>query len=135
MDSIEKILEEFEVEKLMRGKGVARFHKNVDKAVEKSQESKTKYGMLLHKSKLEQLTEAIEGYLKRYIGVKGRIPIAHEKILMISPEKASFIILKNILDGISRVSTFIQCAMRVASSLEDEVRFQNFERLNGAGSK
>lgn len=132
MDSIEKILEEFEVEKLMRGKGVARFHKNVDKAVEKSQESKTKYGMLLHKSKLEQLTEAIEGYLKRYIGVKGRIPIAHEKLSMISPEKASFIILKNILDGISRVSTFTQCAMRVAASLEDEVRFQNFERLNGA---
>lgn len=131
MDSVEKILEEFEVEKLMRGKGVARFHKNIDKAVSKAQESKTEYGMLLHKTKLELLTEAIEGYLKRYTGVKGRIPIAHDKLSMISPEKSSFIILKNILDGISRVSTFTQCAMRVASSLEDEVRFQHFESLNG----
>ena len=32
MDSIEVIIEEFEIEKLMRGNGVARFHKNVDKA-------------------------------------------------------------------------------------------------------
>ena len=32
MDSIEAIIEEFEIEKLMRGNGVARFHKNVDKA-------------------------------------------------------------------------------------------------------
>ena len=46
MDSIEAIIEEFEIEKLMRGNGVARFHKNVDKAVEKAQESKTEYGML-----------------------------------------------------------------------------------------
>ena len=49
MDTIEAIIEEFEIEKLMRGNGIARFHKNVDKAVEKSQESKTEYGMLLHK--------------------------------------------------------------------------------------
>ena len=48
MDTIEAIIEEFEIEKLMRGNGIARFHKNVDKAVEKSQESKTEYGMLLH---------------------------------------------------------------------------------------
>ena len=41
MDTIEAIIEEFEIEKLMRGNGIARFHKNVDKAVEKSQESKT----------------------------------------------------------------------------------------------
>ena len=131
MDSIEAIIEEFEIEKLMRGNGIARFHKNVDKAVEKSQESKTEYGMLLHKTKLEKLKEGIETYLKLYSGKKGRIPIAHEKLFQIEPEKASFIILKNILDGISRVCTFTQCAMRVASSLEDELRFQHFERLNG----
>ena len=41
MDTIEAIIEEFEIEKLMRSNGIARFHKNVDKAVEKSQESKT----------------------------------------------------------------------------------------------
>ena len=45
----------------MRGKGVARFQKNVNKAVERSQESKTEYGMLLQKTKLQSLTEAIEG--------------------------------------------------------------------------
>ena len=43
MDSIEAIIEEFEIEKLMRDNGVARFHKNVDNAVEKAQESKTEY--------------------------------------------------------------------------------------------
>ena len=32
MDSIEAIIEKFEIEKLMRGNGVARFHKNVDRA-------------------------------------------------------------------------------------------------------
>ena len=33
MDSIEAIIEEFEIEKLMRGNGVdSRFHKNVDRA-------------------------------------------------------------------------------------------------------
>ena len=96
MDTIEAIIEEFEIEKLMRCNGVARFHKNIDKAVEKNQESKTEYGMLLHKTKLEKLTEAIEAYLKRYTGVKGRIPIAHQKLSKIDPEKASFIILKNI---------------------------------------
>ena len=37
MDNVERIIEEFEIEKLMRGNGVARFHKNVDKAVEKIQ--------------------------------------------------------------------------------------------------
>ena len=64
MDSIEAIIEEFEIEKLMRGNGVARFHKNVDKAVEKSQESKTEsMACFLHKTKLEILTEAIERYL------------------------------------------------------------------------
>ena len=130
-DSVEAIIEEFEIEKLMRGKGVARFQKNVTKAIERSQESKTEYGMLLQKTKLQSLTEAIEGYLGRYKGVKGRIPIAHAKLSLMEPEIASFIILKNILDGISRVCTFTQCAMRVASSLEDEVRFQEFERLNG----
>ena len=86
MDSIEAIIEEFEIEKLMRDNGVARFHKNVDKAVEKAQESKTEYGKLsLHKTKLEMLTEAIERYLKQYKGVKGRIPIAHEKLSKIEP--------------------------------------------------
>ena len=68
-DSVEAIIEEFEIEKLMRGKGVARFQKNVNKAVERSQESKTEYGMLLQKTKLQSLTEAIEGYLGRYKGV------------------------------------------------------------------
>ena len=131
MDSVEAIIEEFEIEKLMRGNGVARFHKNVDKAVEKAQESKTGYGMLLHKTKLEQLKEGIERYLKQYTGKKGRTPIAHEKLSKIDSEKSAFIILKNILDGISRVCTFTQCAMRVASSLEDELRFQHFERKNG----
>ena len=126
MDTVEEIIREFEIEKLMRGNGVARFHKNVDKAIDKAQESKTEYGMLLHKTKLQELSEAIERYLERYKGKRGRIPIAWEKLSKIEPEKASFIILKNILDGISRVCTFTQCAMRVASSLEDEIRFQHF---------
>ena len=115
MDSVEAIIEEFEIEKLMRGNGVARFHKNVDKAVEKAQESKTQYGMLLHKTKLEELKESIERYLKQYTGKKGRIPIAHEKLSKIDPEKSAFIILKNILDGISRVYIY---SMRHASGIK-----------------
>ena len=97
MDTVEEIIREFEIEKLMRGNGVASFHKNVDKAIDKAQESKTEYGMLLHKTKLQELSEAIERYLERYKGKRGRIPIAWEKLSKIEPEKASFIILKNIL--------------------------------------
>ena len=59
MDTIEAIIEEFEIEKLMRGNGIARFHKNVDKAVEKSQESKTEYGMLIAQ---DQAGKAKRGY-------------------------------------------------------------------------
>ena len=59
MDSIEAIIEEFEIEKLMRGNGVARFHKNVDKAVEKSQESKTE---VRHAIAQDQAGKAKRGY-------------------------------------------------------------------------
>ena len=143
---------EREHELKMMAKGVARFHKSIDKAKSRTNkknkprettESVTIYGQQLAKTGLEPLSKAINNYYCSAVNGQAR-KLSTEIILLTKciPLKdlkhsnedrwdgISFIVLKAVLDSITVGSTQNKSVIKISSAIEDEARLGYFKEQN-----
>ena len=140
---------EREHEMKMMAKGVARFHKSIDKAKSRTNkknkprettESVTIYGQQLVQTGLEPLSKAINTYYCSAMNGEAR-KLSTEIILLTKciPIKdlkhdnqdrwdgISFIVLKSVLDSITVGSTQNKSVIKISTAVEDEARLGYFK--------
>ena len=129
MIDYEKMVRNETLEEEMMIVGVQRYQSLVNNSVQKGQESTTKYGLLLIQAKIEPFAQAIKDFIDMvYDGAKGRRHISAKYISLIDPDIVAFISLKAIMDSITLGQTLNKASIRIGSALEDQYRFQNFNK-------
>lgn len=131
METEELYREQIELEKEMRQVSIDTYRRNVEKAVDKSSESTTLYGITLMKHSVEAVVAGIREFLEEsFSGRASRYPVAAEFLNLLDPEVASYLTLKVVMDGVSSKYPLTKIAMAIANHLEDEVKFSVFESTN-----
>ncbi len=124
--------EELEME--MRALGTARFEKMIADARAGRRETETPYGSVLLEKCVLPLAAKIKEWLKAQVARSGSS--VHTAVPFLSVinnhELAAYQTAKSLLDGIGQKKVLIAMAIRIASSLEDEVRMREFEGKNKA---
>lgn len=125
------------LEKEMLDSGVKRYFAGIDRAKHKvnqegrrvqiSDESNTSYGISIMKVFVDSIADCIRYDTKEALGKPGRKPIAWEYLATINPEKAAYIAAKAIINSISRTVKLTALAIKIASKLEDNCRFEALE--------
>lgn len=122
------MLREMELEKEMQSLGYDLFMSKVGAAKQKGLESTTPYGQYMMKHAIDPVVSQIGEFMARAdSGKPGRRHLAVKYLRLIDPKVSAFIIIKTVLDGLSRPSTLTQLALAIANNLEAEVRFSAFE--------
>lgn len=116
-----------ELETEMQGLGTQRFWKRVQDARERELESSTAYGIALTKRAIDPLSRAIVGFLEKSKTVRGVKHIALRHLSTIDPDVVAFITIKSVLDSVTLRRPLQRAAVALASMIEDEARFRQFE--------
>ncbi len=124
----ELVAEQIALEEEMKKTSIETYRKNIEKAVTGSSESTTLYGVTLMKHSVVSLSSAIVNYLEEsFAGKIGKTRQAAQLLNIIDPEKAAYLTLKVVMDGVSNRYPLTKVAMAIANHLEDEVKFSVFE--------
>ena len=144
----EQITEELEWEEAMLGRGISRYRKNTEKAVNNNQESTTLYGQVFQQKYIIKLSECINNDIKTMTsGVAGNRLTALKLICQCLPKSAfengvwkqnkqsiwdtcSLIALKNVIDGISDETTMNKLAIKIGTGLMLEARITLFKDMD-----
>ena len=132
MHTIEKTIEidphQIAIEEEMRRTSIDTYRRNIDKAKERGAESTTLYGVNLMKHSVVSLSSAIVEFLEyAFAGRAGKTQTSAELLNLVDPEKAAYLTLKVVMDGVSNKYALTKVGMRIANVLEDEVKFGVFE--------
>ena len=123
-------------EKEMIQSGINRYYRSIQrtktkevngKTVDVRDESNTSYGLSIMRSFVGGIADALRIDLEDKLGKPGSLPVAWEYLKTIDLETAGFITAKAIVDGISKQSELTALAIRVATKLEDNCRFNMLE--------
>ena len=112
-----------ELEVNMKVAGVDRFHLNADRAITEGSASETEWNRRIIQELTNPMAEAISAYLDYYQGRRGKPSKTLTYLRTCDPRTASFITIKNILDGLTRETELMTLAKTIGSRIEDQVRF------------
>ena len=143
-DYTKQIQDELELEQVMQNRGVERYKKQQTTAVIKTQESTTLYGLQYQAKYISKLSALInEDIVKTMSGNSGRHRTSFKLICqclnklklneqMLKPnadnwDSISLIVLKNVINGISKNHTLNRLSIAIGSALEQEARLCMFE--------
>lgn len=117
-----------QLEEEMRETSIDTYRRNIAKAKESKQESTTLYGINLMKHAVNAMTDGIQAFLAdAFSGTAGKLQTTAPMLNSLDPEKASFLTLKMVIDGVSKRLPMTNVAMSIAGALEDEFKFGLFE--------
>lgn len=123
---------EMALEEEMVSLGAKRFWDNIQRQKEGHQESQTVYGAALTKEAIIPMRDAIKGFLDDAATKRGKKHVATKYLQMIHPEVSAFIAVRVVLDSITVHHAIQSTAIAIGTALEDEVRFQVFDKENHA---
>jgi DNA-directed RNA polymerase len=126
MNDEDLYLRQLDLEIEMQGLGTKRFWEGIHKARQKGRESTTPYGMQLLRASLDPMSAAIVKFVKAQQKQPRRRHVATKHLADITPDVASYITVKTVLDSITFRRTLQQAGLAVATALEDEARFRVF---------
>ena len=143
-DYTKQIQEELELEENMKNRGLERYKKKQRNAVLKSQESTTLYGLQYQAKYISKLSSMInDDVVKMLGGPSGRHRPSfkliwqclsdlafNEQVYVKNPnnwDAVSLIVLKNVINGISRNHTLNRLAIAIGTALELEARLTYFQ--------
>lgn len=107
------------------------FYKEIEKAKERGEEALTGYGQRLLRTLVVPMSEAIENFVEEAMsGGAGRRHSALKYLVQLEPDVVSYLTLKNILDSITRRDTIQRAAIKISTSLMDELRLRKFREAN-----
>lgn len=117
----------------MRAIGTARFEKMISDARLGKRESETPYGSVLLEKCVLPLAAKIKEWLAAQVTTGASEHTAVPFLTVINnPELVAYQTARAILDGISQKKQLLALALRIGTSLEDEVRMREFEGKNKA---
>jgi DNA-directed RNA polymerase len=104
------------------------FYKTINRAKERGEEAGTAYGKRLLRGLVEPMTAAIEQFVEEAVsGGAGRRHTALKYVVLLETEVVAFLVLKTVLDSITKNETLQRCAIRVAGAMQDELRLRRFK--------
>ena len=126
--------EQEKIEKEMNSLGIDRYYKNIRNARKGGGESTTLYGITLMKEAIDVVTEGILEFLKVALaGGVGKYQNSALTLGLMDSEVCAYLPLKYTIDGVSTRSPFTRVAMKLASAVEDQFKFDIWEK--GKNSK
>jgi DNA-directed RNA polymerase len=118
-----------ELEAEMQGLGTDQFRARLARARDTHEESTTPYGIEMVSRAIEPLAKAIEAFIEKAMaGGRGRRHSAVKPLSLIDQQVAAFIIMKVVLDGITRTQPVTKVAMQIGAQLDNELHYQAFEQ-------
>lgn len=119
---------QIELEDRMLSVGRENFYKAIDNAKQRGEEASTGYGKRLLRSLVEPVSKAIEEFIEEAVsGKAGRRHTAIKYMVLLEPEVISYLLLKTVLDSITRRETLQRAAIRVGAAMQDEYRLRQFK--------
>mgnify|MGYP003648293530 CR=1 FL=1 len=116
--------EQEKIEKEMNSLGIDRYYKNIRQARKGGGESTTLYGITLMKEAVDVVTKGIQGFLEVALaGGVGKYQNSALTLGLMDSDVCSYLTLKYAIDGVSTRSPFTRVAMKLASALEDQFKF------------
>jgi DNA-directed RNA polymerase len=118
-----------ELEAEMQGLGTDQFRARLARARDTHEESTTPYGIEMVSRAIKPLAQAIEAFIEKAMsGGRGRRHSAVKHLSLIDPQVAAFIIMKVVLDSITRTTPVTKVAMSIGAQLDNELHYQAFEQ-------
>lgn len=125
--------EQQKLEEEMHSNSISNYYRNVEKAKEREAEGTTLYGQTLMKHSVRAVVEGIKEFLEdAFKGGAGRLNLVAPMLNSLEPEKAAYLTLKTVIDGVSKRYSLTKVAMGIAGVLEDEFKFSIFEEQEKA---
>jgi DNA-directed RNA polymerase len=116
--------EQEKIEKEMNSLGIDRYYKNIRNARKGGGESTTLYGITLMKEAVDVVTSGIQEFLEVALaGGVGKYQNSALTLGLMDSEVCAYLTLKYAIDGVSTRSPFTRVAMKLASALEDQFKF------------
>ena len=116
--------EQEKIEKEMNSLGIDRYYKNIRQARKGGGESTTLYGITLMKEAVDVVTKGIQEFLEVALaGGVGKYQNSALTLGLMDSDVCSYLTLKYAIDGVSTRSPFTRVAMKLASALEDQFKF------------
>lgn len=117
-----------EFEERMRGAGILRHWRNIEKNKERGIETETNSVRRLMDRAVLEMVKGIEEFMEEAnTGKAGRKHKAVKYLSHVKPMVAAFLAVRAILDDISSPTPFQATALDVGTLIEDEVRFRKFK--------
>ena len=117
----------------MRAIGTARFEKMIADARAGKRESETPYGSVLLEKCVLPLAAKIKEWLAAQDPKGTNLHTAVPFLTVINnPELVAYQTARAVLDGLSQKKPLLALSLRIATSLEDEIRLREFENKNKA---
>lgn len=124
----ELLTEQLNLEREMVESGVADYRKQLNEALTKGDGSTIPSSIRLMKCLIEPFALKITSWIEeQHSKTAGRKSQAASKLVDVDPEAAAFITLRVLLDGIASEQMLTPCAIRIGTSVEDEIKFASFK--------
>lgn len=108
---------------------IQRFENSLTEKVQTNQEAATYYGSALMKRTIDPLSKAIETFIKEAnSGAAGRRHSAVKFLEKFDTKLVAYLSARTIIDKLSDRAKLQTTAVAIATALEDELRFQQFEK-------
>lgn len=125
--------EQVKLEEEMRDNSIESYYKSVNKNKTTRSESSTLYGITLMKHSIASVEKAITEFLEEaFSGRSGRLHLVAPFLNSVAVDKAAYLTLKMVIDGVSNRYSLTKVAMAIAGALEDEFKFSLFEEKEKA---
>lgn len=115
------------LEKDMIDAGKARFWRKVNEARARGEEASTTHGRHLLKMLLDEVSEAIRGFITEANAVgSGRRHSAVTYVSLLEPDTVAYLALKVVIDSLSKREQLTRTAVRIGTALMDECIMRDF---------
>lgn len=112
----------------MRSLGIARFWRDVEKARAEGTETETVAVRRMLNGSVGKVVEGIERFMEEaFTGAAGRLHAAADKLAMVEPELAAFMVVRVVLDHLNSRPRLQTLAYEVGILIEDELRFRHMQ--------
>ena len=121
--------EQDKIEKEMNSLGIDRYYKSIRESRKGSGESTTLYGITLMKEALDEVNTGIQTFLEEAMsGGVGKYQKSALTLALMDSEVCAYLTLKYAIDGVSQRSPFTRTAMKLASAIEDQFKFDLWDK-------
>ena len=125
-----------ELEVKMRGLGIDRYRRDLEKSQINGSEDRTSYGKLLVAKAIEPVAKGIEEWIAAATGKVGRNHVALKYLRMFDPEVAALLAVRAVVRGVTRQDQMLQgVAMTIGTALEEEARMADFKEQDAPNFK